>query len=181
MTTKEDAVLTYIKRRPKYKSALIFSFPYYVKDINSFIKSAEINLGELEQGAHKDKTTDDMVLFIIKYSRVLDSKNLSTGKIETSRGRHRSSFDIWRHIKYFREDITLFDVMRSIYKLFKERKIGADYCYTVRRIVTWFGNSYQWDIGSTEYIIPKTVQRLQFRDWEHIGEEINNVPSDVGE
>lgn len=78
--------------------------------------------------------TDKVVITVLHLSKIYPSKS-SLG-VETSKGRYRSSLDIWRHTKQFIPDADIFSVMRSLYKICYHKICwGASYCNDVKRIV----------------------------------------------
>lgn len=85
---------------------------------------------------------------------------------ETFNGRSRSSLDIWRHIKYYLPEITLYDVMHSLYNIMQTHPIMSQYCNTIRRRVFNAQNSYN---RPTNYSASVTDEYgLKFPDWKNV-------------
>lgn len=64
------------------------------------------------------------------------SINVENNLLETPSHCRRSAFDIWRHIKYFNPDITIFDVMHLLYKNYNRNSfLRGSYCSDIRRRV----------------------------------------------
>ena len=62
------------------------------------------------------------------------------GVLETSPGRNRSSFDIWRHAKMLYPDIDVFRIMEVLHRLCKERAVYGQYCFQVKRAVFYISD-----------------------------------------
>lgn len=129
--------------------------------LSNLIETTEIN----------DKLSlDDLVIKVLKYAKLYNSFIIDKKDVDTGPGRNRSSLDIWRHVKYFRPDTTIFDVMHSLYNIvdYKENglyKIASLYCNNIRRRVfcrsdTIYRNVYN-ETTSDEY-------GLTFKFWEDI-------------
>lgn len=84
---------------------------------------------------------DELVYFVIKNMETFSSKSGRT--IETLPGRRRSVIDIWRHVINFKKDVTIFEVMESIYKL--RLKLVGHYCNMTRRSVFFARDSLNGD------------------------------------
>jgi hypothetical protein len=106
------------------------------------------------------KTMVDWAIMETKYR---STHYLIGGKQQCSLYRRRSSFDIWRVIRYYNPDIDLFSVMRYMISM---RNINRSYCSVVRkRVFCWNGNAQGsfYDTTLDEY-------GLYPNQWEHIGE-----------
>ena len=108
---------------------------------------------------------DDMVLNCINLARQFTSNNINSKKVETWAGRWRSVLDIWRHVIYFKSDVTIFQVMESIYRL--RENFSSHYCTTIRRRVFNVFSNNVWPIDGDSY----DEFNLPFRVWENIGSE----------
>lgn len=92
------------------------------------------------------------------------SKDSRGNYFETSSGRLRSALDLWRHIKTYYPEKTIYEVMEALYELEKKGRVNGHYCGTVRRRVFWptsgggvvIGKSFRDEFG------------LIFSDWENI-------------
>ena len=82
------------------------------------------------------ETLQDLIKHILSLKRTYSSCRWSKRSkkyiYETSDGRSRSSYDIWRHCLNYISDLTLPEVMEEIYNT---RGICSHYCHTVRRRV----------------------------------------------
>jgi hypothetical protein len=89
---------------------------------------------------------------------------------ETDRCRNRSSLDIWRHCKYFKPDITIFDVMHELYILGEENSVETLFCEEVQRRVFYSDPGYfdgedDFDDYCNEIY---DEYELLFKDWDII-------------
>lgn len=112
-------------------------------------------------------SVNDMVRRVLILSNNYFSVNSENNSIETCSERWRSSLDIWRHIKYYYPEITIFDVMTAIYDIRGE--LGGQYCSFIKRRTfrikgehtfgsrSWVNNQF----GIDEY-------GLNWKDWEDI-------------
>ena len=103
-----------------------------------------------------------MVQQVLEMSSIYASINSTTGILETSAGRFRSSFDIWRHIKSVIPDADIYSVMEAIYEL--RRKIAGHYCTTVHRAVFHKRGDYNNSID--EDTIHAKEYRITFSTWK---------------
>jgi hypothetical protein len=79
------------------------------------------------------KTVPELVLSVLKLSDTCYSTPTIFVYWETSPNRHRSSLDIWRHIKSVRPETTIFEVMEALYEL--RDQLTGNFCGTVMRTV----------------------------------------------
>jgi hypothetical protein len=77
-------------------------------------------------------TVDDMVVRALLLSKSHHSA-FENGEIESYKNRYRSCLDIWRHIKYYYPDISIFDVMHSLYSTYHIKTSGQFCCDVNRR------------------------------------------------
>lgn len=99
----------------------------------------------------------DVVYKILQLSRKYGSYNPHTKKVETDKGRNRSSLDIWRHVIYYRKRTSIYSVMKALYQL--RNDLEWLYCHDVERMVFCVDES-ELDTND-EY-------GLQFKDWKNI-------------
>ena len=78
-------------------------------------------------------SVEDMIERALELSKEYNSINSETDKFETYANRSRSSLDIWRHIKCYYLDITIFDVMNALYNLAVDKKLGGLFCPDISR------------------------------------------------
>lgn len=91
---------------------------------------------EPEKNPLEGLSTLSSVLEVLRLSGKYPSYLFFEGQIdgfETYQGCWRSVGDIWRHVVYFRPEITIFDVMDCIYENYEE--FVGHYCDTVGRMV----------------------------------------------
>lgn len=109
---------------------------------------------------------DSLVIWILDTSNYCKSFNVMSGKTETYCGKWRSSFDIWRHCKYYNEDISLENVMASLFRI--QSLLVGHYCCTVDRRVFKLKKNVD-DYGLINY--ERDEFGLHFRDWKNIDKE----------
>jgi hypothetical protein len=101
------------------------------------------------------------IFTISKYSATLDSR----GRYQCCGGANRSTGDVWRIYKYYFGDIDIFTIMRALYKLVSDSRLGTFRCSTVRKRVFWLINGTytcrNFD-DPAEFGVP-------LRDWKDIG------------
>jgi len=76
---------------------------------------------------------DELIIFCLERMSYNSSKNYINNRIETDPNKWRSSIDIWRHVKFYKPEITIFDVMDSLYR--QQDELVGHYCITVQRQV----------------------------------------------
>lgn len=74
----------------------------------------------------------EIILKILYLSEYCWSENTDNA-IETLPRKWRSSLDIWRHVKYFRPDVTIFEVMECLWH--HRDKFSGHYCNVICRRV----------------------------------------------
>ncbi len=166
--TNEEKVLKYIKR--KRTTPLIF------KETGSrhYIPNYEIMSSYPEKKVEDYNDLFDLISELFILAKTCASVNINTDKMETSASRTRSVFDIWRHIKYYLPEITIFEVMREFYK--NRNYLSWNYCTTVHRLV-FYCCDYDRDEGRiTEkrrlwLFKIRDEYGLCFSDWKDIGLE----------
>ncbi len=109
-----------------------------------------------------------LIMNIVKVSNYRPSKRLTpTFKIETRRGARRSALDIWRHALVYKPELTIFEVMASIYRInitsTNDMTLRGWYCSTVRRLVFW-ENRGRWMIENRRV----SEFKILFGDWGDI-------------
>jgi hypothetical protein len=78
---------------------------------------------------------ETLLLTVFTLTNLYASNNLKTGIKETTSGRRRSSIDVWRHAKFFKPEIEIFDVMRALWNLEKMRVLHSIFCTDVNKRV----------------------------------------------
>jgi len=113
-----------------------------------------------------------MVMFTILQTRVKKSLYMVSRGEQCRPYARRSSFDIWRHIRYYNPDIDLFSVMRCIAGVYE---VNISYCPTVHKLVI-IANSddpTHLRIGRSrynEYFNIRSEYGVGIRYWHTIGE-----------
>lgn len=79
----------------------------------------------------KEISLSDAILSLLSYTNAYASG--INDNIETTPGRLRSVIDIWRHLKKYNPDLTIFEVMDSIYK--DNSYLYSHYCGFIDRRV----------------------------------------------
>ena len=110
----------------------------------------------------------DMLVFkCLELTVTYLSFNIVTKNIETTYNRWRSSLDIWRHVKYFKSDVTIFQVMKSLWNI--RKCLVGHYCPDISRRV------FKIRLDSYTYTMMKVDRcdeyNLEWEDWKHILEE----------
>ena len=147
MYERKDKVLKFIENRVKIVPLL-----FKLKD-----ETLE-KIGKLE--------LDELILEVLKLTNdhrsYTDNVKIS---LETTSGRWRSVYDIWRHVLYFNKEVSLLDVMASMYK--NKDKYSGHYCPDIHRRVFKYiqnrGSAVDDDNYSDEF-------NLKLRDWCEINE-----------
>ena len=108
----------------------------------------------------------ELIVKVIYLTQYFKSEN-ELGKIETGFAKNRSSLDIWRHVKYYLPDVTIYDIMHELFKL------NYDHFYTLfcpdikRRVFHW----YCLRASSNHDVNYRDEYGLTYYDWETIKEE----------
>jgi hypothetical protein len=77
----------------------------------------------------------------------------------------RSVLDIWRHVKYFKFDVNIYQIMNSLFRV--QNKLAITYCSDIhRRTFIFFSGGVYYKDMIDEF-------GLTFYDWENISEEID--------
>jgi hypothetical protein len=112
-------------------------------------------------------TLKELVLSILLVSRTRTSAN-SDNIAETSPGRRRSSIDIWRHVLYFRPEVDILEIMRTLVDIVKtDRRVSTIFCgQVVRRVFRLYDKVPSTQNYDNEYM---DEYNLHILDWEFIG------------
>jgi len=110
---------------------------------------------------------EDTIYTCLRYTLRYWSKNKETNKLETNNGRWRSSLDIWRHVKQYYPECTIFDVMRGLYRI--ESELGGNYCKDIYRRTFKINPNRLFNMMDRP---DRDEYGLLWQDWEHIGEEL---------
>jgi len=113
-------------------------------------------------------TNNELINKLVIMSKNMRSVN-ENGNLETSYSRNRSSIDIWRHAKFFRKDITIFEVMEELYKIVEEKKAISQFCSSVKRRVFNYVSSNGSNLWTYNYgVSSKDEYGLYWTDWKNI-------------
>ena len=144
--SRQFQVLDYIS--DKDRSPLEFYYP----DTN--IKHPDLTL-----------SLDEFVMQIVNLTHSYRSKNINNWT-ETNLGKWRSSLDIWRHVIYYKPEVTIFEVMEALYN--RKKYYVSHYCPDIQRRVFKLEKNYKdgylQEIDRDEY-------GLYFYEWENISKE----------
>lgn len=108
---------------------------------------------------------DALIIECLNASKYYHSINCDNKQLETPYDKYRSSLDIWRHVKFFCQEVTIFDVMDSLWR--QRENLYGQYCYVVRRrVFKTILNNNGWALvydalANDEY-------KLRFAAWEGI-------------
>lgn len=133
-------------------------------------RTVPIDLDDLVPN-HNDLSLNELTKTFLDLSQTHTSVN--TDKItETFYGRMRSAFDIWRHIKKYRPDVALFEVMNSFYEI--RDSLYGHYCFVVKRSVfTTERTTWRETIGFPVKNFRCTELNILFNSWGKLG--VNDV------
>ena len=112
------------------------------------------------------ETLEGLVLDTLDKARIYGSLS-QKGMYETSAGRLRSAFDIWRHIKAVKGDVDIFQVMETMYAI-KDQLYGH-YCYMVKRSVFNLNHYYHGRVGDPASF-NCTELGIKFSTWRKLHE-----------
>ncbi len=162
--TNEEMVLDSIKYKVKNRklSALRLSFPTYFSIQGNLTMETSL-IDELKSQV----SIEDRIYNIVKLSsRTFGTVHYKSGSYQCKPSARRSALDIMRIYKFYFEDIDLFTVMRTLYKLVEDRKLSTMKCPTIHKEVFWVQSS-NWD-GSSNW--EDTELNIKFNSWRTIGE-----------
>ncbi len=116
----------------------------------------------------ENKNLEDLTLNCLFLTSGFPSFNPDTNLYETLSNRRRSSLDIWRHVKYFKPEATIFDIMAILYK--NRSSFHSNYCSQVYRRVfkfPYFGDVSLRTFDSTYH----DEYGLSFIQWKNLSTE----------
>jgi hypothetical protein len=77
---------------------------------------------------------------MLQLTRSYPSFDEDTKELECSSGRNRSSLDVWRHIRYYYPQITIYDVMNALYNIDEENDgYYGFFCGNIKRRIFKMG------------------------------------------
>lgn len=151
----EEKVTQYFEENPT--STLDYYTDEYESDDCVPYEVAEPDIEEMKNGS-----IEDAVYIVLQLC--INCTSFFNGNYDCHAEANRSSGDIWRHLKKYRPDVTIFEVMRALYELSANEIIGCDYCDGIRKRVFWgYGSSTYGFTIIDEY-------GLEFDEWTNIGE-----------
>jgi len=151
LENRKKCVLRYIK----YQDTTILVFCNKQRKIISELKE------------YKFDNINNLVIKVLDLSYHFYSRKLVDKRFTCSYDKRRSSLDIYRHCKYFKRDITIFDVMNSLYS------IGSPILYTIfcgnimRRVFKLQKNHYYIHFDNLDL---KDEYDLKFSEWNGIND-----------
>jgi len=118
----------------------------------------------------QEGSLDKKIIAVLNLSKRFKSIN-ENGRIETPADKWRSSLDIWRHILYGNPDVTIFDVMDSLYK--QQDNLLSLYCNRIKRRVfrTRFNEDFRLAYGFMHKEAEDEYQ-LEFIHWKEINRSL---------
>jgi hypothetical protein len=156
--SKQDQVLEYLNMDENLSKDLVFQDSDKLKE--SFPEDKFIELS--------NKDLMELVKDVLQLSTHYYSfRKEESGQLiyETGSDRSRSSIDIWRHVKHFKPNTTIFEVMSTLFEL--ENDLEGNYCDVVERRVF----HSPWDLSGWTYFYDSEELDefgLYFFDWENI-------------
>lgn len=130
-----------------------------------------LNFGNIEL-QFEDSTPLNQIIISVLRTSVSTPSYLENGTRECRAGANRSSIDLWRHVKKYR-DVSIFEVMRELAEFALNKRIGGLYCGNVRRRVFYFSRG--WTSLSHESY--KDEYGLSLYQWKRIGLEKQEAQS----
>lgn len=157
-------------RRTRHKMELIFirktsENPYSI-ELKKLAVLPNVRWGVQEEiQNHKSLSLRRLIEEIFHLSRRCCSfdKNL---RYETRPGAARSAIDIWRHVKHYRPDVTVMDVMREMRSMTKFLSCG--FCPNVKRLV--FSVKHYPGDTDVEHITKMSEFGVPYMYWNEVGE-----------
>ena len=133
--------------------------------IEIFLRTVD-DISPLKFGTHAvfnldEHPIEDLIVYVLNFMHRYNSISSSTGEIETYRNHDRSIIDIWRHLKFYLPELSIFDVMKNIHKV---KGLVGHYCPTVGRQVfnlKSIRKMYDFYNGSNEFDVP-------FSEWKEL-------------
>ena len=138
----------------------------YLKHVpTSDLQFQELFLEGNPVGAGLDELPlDDLVEKCLNLTFFYSSVSDDLGE-ECYNGRDRSVLDIWRHVKFFSPDTTIFEVMNSIHKLSKTKRLVGQHCNdTGRQMFNLKTNQPRYSL----FVEDETEFGFDFYEWEGI-------------
>jgi len=136
------------------------------RDTTSLIFKKVVNEWEIIKINAEDLTLNEVVELVLDYSSEYSSYNLMSHSRETLSNKWRSSLDIYRHTKYFIPEVTIFDVMNSLYEI-KDILVGH-YCGDIKRRVFKLEKNTSYCSLHTDGTSYYDEYGLTFENWKGI-------------
>lgn len=122
-----------------------------------------------ERSPFKDLSLIDSIIECLRLNEDNCSANSRTKSVETGEDCNRSVIDIWRHLKYYNSELTIFEVMSCLYNYIMNEteydyKISTFICSDIRRRV-FILKDHRF------YVTDKSVNdslHINFHDWNNI-------------
>jgi len=119
----------------------------------------------------QDSSLDEKVFWALHRCKQFSSIN-KLGNTETRADKWRSSLDIWRHVIYRNPEITIFDVMTSLYD--QQGKLLSLCCNAINRRVFRTGIGEDFRVGAYGFK-DKNIEdeyMLEFISWKNINRKL---------
>jgi hypothetical protein len=120
---------------------------------------------EIEGG--KEISLEKLIYVILDFSSTCYSRDKDV--VETGPSRRRSVLDIWRHVKYYLPETTIYQVMNSLYKIKDE--LFSEVCLYIQRRVFKLGKFILFKVCDNRV---DEFGFSYFNEWENISEETDN-------
>jgi hypothetical protein len=144
---------------------------FYVQSLSPLkFNNYESNKEEFDSSKH---SIESMVLRALELTKMYPSYDVETNEFECLSKAMRSSLDIWRHIKYYYPDVTIFQVMNALFNVYEG---GTDhyglFCCNINRRVFKVGrkgfteSSWMRDMSSSGRSVDE--YGLVWDDWKDI-------------
>jgi hypothetical protein len=149
------------KARKIVNETLGFLFP---NGVTSLYFYSDFRGKKLEDNPFKNLNLDNSILECLNIMRYCESYD-ENAHYECREGANRSVIDVWRHLKYFNPDLTIFEVMNTVYKLiYYDNLINTFICGDIYRRVLIAGEN---EFYAHDYDI-YDVFHLFLDEWKNI-------------
>lgn len=128
------------------------------------------NLSEETTEKLKELSLDKLTYQVVLMTLSEDSYTSEDG-FQCNRNRWRSSLDIWRHIIYFKPEITILQVMNSLFNI--GDTLSGHFCDNIMRRV--FRTKTYGRLSISE----RDEYKLYWKDWNNIDKEVKIIESTI--
>src|SRR5574339_488781 len=156
-----------------------------IPQVNSYLSSVDttpldfycfkLKSGKAYEYEYTVKHVSDMSVKTLGLERVIlntleHTNNYASGvngNIETGCDCYRSSLDIWRHIKRYNPDVTIFDVMRCIGNHSYTMELYSHICSSIERRVFRIADGDDWE-NEINDSYDRDEYELTFDEWSEL-------------